>query len=545
MRRIFQIALVVLAANFAFAQINPQPITTNQAGVPTSALVTICTTNPGSGACGSLATTYTNAAAGTACTGTLTALNNTINPTIGAGCSNPGYSDSQGNVVAYAAAGQYFCQFSGATTSAYTRPCSVDGGTGGSGTPASPSTSVQFNNAGAFGGNANLTYVTGTSTLTNAGVEDITGTAANTFVAGIPYATLSAEAKSIEGASYGADTFAQNSGGSAVGVVYDSNGVDVSDVAGSYVIAVTNPTNHASNQADALSLYAGGTGAGNYQQLDGLTSNTYWSGTGTLQYQYGLFVAIPNVTNGPVSNSTGITIQDQSAASNPLIGNVVGLSVTSQGTSGTGVGISGLGGTGSYGLNITQGGAKNALGTGVTVSNGQFQIGASAGNTAPGNYVTMQGSTTNGGAVNISTSYWVSDGPLQLSTLTTAASPNVIINTNGTTAITKLSSNTYSTATNCAVNSVSPAACGAAAAGAVVVPTLTTTYTVSTTAVTAASRIMLTPMSFAGNLPGTPTCVTPAVTAEATISAISAGVSFTMALPSTTGQSCWQYSIVN
>lgn len=35
-----------------------------------------------------------------------------------------------------------------------------------SGAPASPSTSVQFNNAGAFGGSANFTYVTGTNTLT-------------------------------------------------------------------------------------------------------------------------------------------------------------------------------------------------------------------------------------------------------------------------------------------------------------------------------------------------------------------------------------------
>jgi hypothetical protein len=164
-RRIFQIALVVLAASLSFAQINPQPITTNQAGVPTSALVTICGTNPGTGTCGSLVTTYTNSANTTACTGTLTALNNTINPTVGAGCSNPGYSDAQGNVVAYAAAGQYFCQFSGATTSAYTRPCSVDGGTGGSGTPATPFNSVQFNNAGAFGGSSELTFIPSTENL--------------------------------------------------------------------------------------------------------------------------------------------------------------------------------------------------------------------------------------------------------------------------------------------------------------------------------------------------------------------------------------------
>jgi hypothetical protein len=103
----------------------------------------------------------------------------------------------------------------------------------------------------------------------------------------------------------------------------------------------------------------------------------------------------------------------------------------------------------------------------------------------------------------------------------------------------------YQTTTNCAVNSVSPAACGSAAAGAVVVPTATATYTVRTTAVTAASRIFLMPMSFAGNLPGTPTCVTPLITSEPTVSAISTGVSFTFIFTATTGQTCWQYWIVN
>lgn len=104
---------------------------------------------------------------------------------------------------------------------------------------------------------------------------------------------------------------------------------------------------------------------------------------------------------------------------------------------------------------------------------------------------------------------------------------------------------TIQTATNCAVNSVSPAACAAAASGAVVVPTTTTTYTVNTTAVQANSRILLFPMSFAGNLPSAPTCVAPAVTSTPTISAIVAATSFTFALPSTTGQTCWQYVIVN
>lgn len=103
----------------------------------------------------------------------------------------------------------------------------------------------------------------------------------------------------------------------------------------------------------------------------------------------------------------------------------------------------------------------------------------------------------------------------------------------------------YATNTNCANNGVSPTACGTSSSGAFVVPTTTTTYTVNTTAVTAASRIFLFPMTFAGNLPTAPTCVAPAVTSSPSISAISAGVSFTMALPSTTGQTCWQYWIID
>jgi hypothetical protein len=103
---------------------------------------------------------------------------------------------------------------------------------------------------------------------------------------------------------------------------------------------------------------------------------------------------------------------------------------------------------------------------------------------------------------------------------------------------------TMNTATNCAVNSVSPAACGSAAAGAVVVPTTTTTYTVNTTAVTAASRIQLQPRTYAGDLPSTPTCVAPA-SGWAPITAVVAGTSFTFSLPSTSGQTCWNYEITN
>lgn len=103
----------------------------------------------------------------------------------------------------------------------------------------------------------------------------------------------------------------------------------------------------------------------------------------------------------------------------------------------------------------------------------------------------------------------------------------------------------YATTTNCAVNSVSPAACGSAASGAVVIPTTTTTYTINTTAVTAHSRIQVTWLTFASDLPSSPTCVAPINTTEPTISAVSAGVSFTITLGSTTGQTCPMFQIFN
>jgi hypothetical protein len=104
---------------------------------------------------------------------------------------------------------------------------------------------------------------------------------------------------------------------------------------------------------------------------------------------------------------------------------------------------------------------------------------------------------------------------------------------------------TYGTATNCAVNSASPAACGSAAAGAVVIPTTTIAYTVNTTSVAAASRITLTWLTFASNLPSAPTCVAPSTTTMPTISNVVAGTSFTITMTSTTGQTCPMYSVEN
>ena len=95
---------------------------------------------------------------------------------------------------------------------------------------------------------------------------------------------------------------------------------------------------------------------------------------------------------------------------------------------------------------------------------------------------------------------------------------------------------------NCQVNTVSPAACGNAWVGSFVVPTTTTTYTVNTTEVTANSVIAIEARTFAGNLPSTPTCVAPASSLYY-VSAVTAGTSFTITLPSTSGTVCFSFRI--
>ncbi len=151
--------------------------------------------------------------------------------------------------------------------------------------------------------------------------------------------------------------------------------------------------------------------------------------------------------------------------------------------------------------------------------------------------LTIQDCTAGGGTVLVACE---SNGTTWVSTVT-LAKPGPI----GATTPAAGTFTTYSTATNCAVNSVSPAACGSAAAGAFVVPTTTTTYTVNTSAITTHSRIFLQPITFASDLPSSPTCVAPLLTTDYSVSGLTAATSFTMALTSTTGQTCWMYWIVN
>jgi hypothetical protein len=191
MKKLILSALVVLIPFMAAGQQVVAPTATNQNGVPTATVVTICTTNPGAGSCPTKVTIYTDFTVANACTGTNAALNNTANPSVTTGCSNPGSTDAQGNVVAFAAAGSYWCQYSGSTISPYSKPCPVGGGGSGgsvafgSVTSGTNTTSLVIGNSGSFSatGSGSITATalpfSGFTSGTNTQAAAIIGTGAS------------------------------------------------------------------------------------------------------------------------------------------------------------------------------------------------------------------------------------------------------------------------------------------------------------------------------------------------------------------------------
>jgi hypothetical protein len=105
----------------------------------------------------------------------------------------------------------------------------------------------------------------------------------------------------------------------------------------------------------------------------------------------------------------------------------------------------------------------------------------------------------------------------------------------------------FTTITNCAVITASPAACGVAAAGTVAVPTAATTYTVNTQAVTANSQIIIQQdtSTTAGTRLGV-TCNTTVSTALPLLTAKVAGTSFTFSLTApAVNPACFSYQVIN
>jgi hypothetical protein len=87
-----------------------------------------------------------------------------------------------------------------------------------------------------------------------------------------------------------------------------------------------------------------------------------------------------------------------------------------------------------------------------------------------------------------------------------------------------------------------PLACGFSANGKVAVPVTTTSYTINTSAPVAGSTIIITPTTDNSGIPGAPTCGAE-VFGDGTLSATSAGTSFTFTMASAAVIKCYIWSI--
>lgn len=161
----FIFAIFVLSIS-AWAQQITAPMAVDGKGNPYPQQVTVCTTNPGRGSCATQATLYTDSTLSTACSGTAVQLN-------GTNCSNPGFADNDGNVIAYTVPGNYWCQYSGVGIVPYSRPCPTTGG-------------------GAFAGVPNVVTVPGSTTTYPIGSTDLCKAMANAINANLNGVVLDA-----------------------------------------------------------------------------------------------------------------------------------------------------------------------------------------------------------------------------------------------------------------------------------------------------------------------------------------------------------------
>lgn len=129
-------------------------------------------------------TVCTEPASGTPCTPLASIYSD---PGLSVPLSNPFTADANGNFGFFASpANTYHVQISGTGITTYDIPYITLGGGGGSTSPGSPTTSVQFNNSGVFGGDSTFEFNNSTKTLatqnqSNSGTittasENVTGT---------------------------------------------------------------------------------------------------------------------------------------------------------------------------------------------------------------------------------------------------------------------------------------------------------------------------------------------------------------------------------
>lgn len=153
----------------------------------------------------------------------------------------------------------------------------------------------------------------------------------------------------------------------------------------------------------------------------------------------------------------------------------------------------------------------------------------------------------NGNSPTMSIAGPVSGQTVALAVSTTAGDAQPVItavsgNLGGTPGI---QASAYGTSTNCS-SAASPAACGSAVAGSVVVLAAATSVVVNTSQVTANSQILITRDDSLGTKLSV-TCNTATVMGEAKVSARVAGTSFTITVQTApaTNPGCFSYSIIN
>jgi hypothetical protein len=197
------------------------------------------------------------------------------------------------------------------------------GGGGGAGNPAAPNTSVQFNNAGSFGGSANLTYTAATGALTEVGKNSTFGT---------PFTSMSAYAQAQVASFAGLDA-AGKFGISATNmngltILYDgtSDGLSPGEALNSVAICgVAIPT---SAGCGGVNGYAYVNASSTLAEAWGISGFWQKDGAGTLTDAYGLWATTGIKNTGTVTRNSGVFISDQHG----LATTNYGLRIEDQGT---------------------------------------------------------------------------------------------------------------------------------------------------------------------------------------------------------------------
>jgi hypothetical protein len=210
---------------------------------------------------------------------------------------------------------------------------------GGGGTPSAPDTSVQFNNAGVFGGSANFTYISGTNTVS---FGNLTGSATSMTIQPLAptsgsAGTLTLQARNAASGNFNGGGVTLNSGDStgtgSAGEITFQGGASPSSAGALFVVSggasgfgggiSCGAGFSASGTGGDFLFYLGGGGVddGNMYFRDSGSSNfihckTATPGGGALQL--GFFNATPVTKPAPTASGTGNVLSSVVTALNDL-----------------------------------------------------------------------------------------------------------------------------------------------------------------------------------------------------------------------------------